>query len=253
MVNGTKLTILMLLVLLGLVLTPFSVWASSSGSGRAIFLPESAESKLPSGCLLIRRTQDIYQTHELKISAPIKHMMKQVFDFLGQLLKKISRFLLKHPPSRPAAINWIKILKALSLPVIILTIAYVLYHFGSRLKRDIHETQTTVHTLNASWQGLIQNALRTKELSPLEALHDLVQAVIRRYVNQGQLPDDPTLTVREIGNYLKKRTLTNDQLASFDTLRLIYETVYYGGRPITPNDWDRIFASVNVIVGEAIV
>jgi hypothetical protein len=223
-----------------------------SGNNRLV---ESQETNLPSGRRLISEIRRIQGGSNFKMPSIPQRILRALgksFKWLGKLLAKF----FKHPVKNHhfAGLGRLMILfKSLIIPIAAMILIYVIIHFLLRYRKGVQPREKKVKTPIYPWHQYIKNALALKEQDPRCALGELMRAVIRFWVVQGKLPDDPSLTVREIEELLKKADLAKEALSTFRSFRSTYENVIYGNQTISVDGWNDILKSVSLLVGEEVM
>ena len=252
-----------------LVLLVGAVWSSGTvmaydavGASMAGGYPESSRHDLPETDALILDIQKVLHDPEAfdpswieklvsKLPAPVRKLGKYVWDGLKRILERLWEWLLsKFKPQGYKKQEWPNLLRLAYIPIIILTIGYFLFQILSRIKRDVRDGAQLKKNTEVGWQKLWREAWSRRCDDPREAIHDLIKAIIRRWVAEGRLPDDPTLTVREIERRATGRFLSEEEIKDFICLRYWYESVYFGGRQISSEDWAEILRRARRFLGE---
>lgn len=223
--------------------------------------PEAERYDLPSAKTSIDKIQHILRPAQpldfsrlaegyRALPEPIRRAIHGIWQTICNLFKKIWSLFIRSRQQRLPQTSWVDWIRVVSLPLILVTIAYFLYHLRRRLRREIKEGTLQKKASEESWQKLWKKAWPQRENNPKEALHGLMTAVIRRLVIEARIPDDPSQTLREIERHLKRQGNKESVLPAFSALRGWYERVYYGHQNLTAGDWETIRQAVSCLLGE---
>ncbi|HEX2953208.1 MAG TPA: hypothetical protein VHR47_04400 [Bacillota bacterium] len=222
-----------------------------SGNNRLV---ESKETNLPSGRRLISEIRRIQGGSKFKMPSIPRRILRALGKFFKQIGKLWSK-LFKHPVKKQhftGMRSLMNLLKTLIIPIAAVILIYIIIHFLLRYRKGVQPREKKARAPIYPWHQYIKNALALKEQDPRCALGELMRAVIRYWVVQGELPDDPSLTVREVEELLKKADLAKEILSAFKSFRSTYENVIYGNQPIYVHGWNDILNWVSLLVGEEV-
>lgn len=235
---------------------------SASYVESGISLPEAKRTDLPSANGLVRETKKIIspaqrldfsrltQTYN-KLPTPIRHGIDKVRTSLGQLLKKLWKLFVRSRQQRLPEYRWVDWVRSISVPLILGTILYFIYHLVRRFRRDIGDTAATSQVKEETWQKLWRRAWQQREDHPKEALHGLMAAVVRRLIIDGRIPNDPAQTLREIERCLAREGKISGDVKAFSILREGYEKIYYGQQtPLGEEQWNSLRTAALSFLGE---
>lgn len=155
----------------------------------------------------------------------------------------------RHPDIKSKPLTFQKALRWMAIPIIIIVIGSVFYLISKKVRRDVRESALQKQTADEEWRVVFRRALAYYPSDPGEAIHLVVKAIIRRFTTDGNLKEDPTLTLREIEHKLMN-IVGPDNTAVFSSLRRRHERIYYGNQPVTKEEWEEILQLAGILLGE---
>jgi hypothetical protein len=224
--------------------------------------PEASKDDLPETDLLIQDLQKVLHDPKAfdsswlgktvqRLPAPVREFVRRAWDGLDEFLQRLwDLFTSRYKHREQTEYSWTDLLRLAYIPIIFLTIGYFLFQILSRVKRDVRDGIKVKKIAEVGWQKLWREAWNRRYEDPREAIRDVIKAIIRRWVAEGRLPDDLTLTVREMEQRATGSFLSEEESKDFICLRYWYESVYFGGRQIRSEDWSQIFRHARRFLGE---